>query len=54
MTVGNMPDYTGMKTNSIKLATCFRLFCKNSLQLGPYDAFCTGLTTEQWLVREII
>lgn len=47
MTVGNMPDYSGMKTNSIELATCFGLCYKKSLQLGPYDAFCTGATTEQ-------
>lgn len=47
MTVGNMPDYSGMKTNFIELATCFRLFCKKRLQLDPYDAFCTGPTTDQ-------
>jgi len=46
MTVGNMSDYSGMKTNSIELATCFRLCCKKSLHLDPYDAFCTGPTTE--------
>jgi len=47
MTVGNMPDYSGMKTNSIDLATCFRLCSKKNLQLGTYDVFCTGPKTEQ-------
>lgn len=33
MTVGNRPDYSGMKTNSIELTTCFRLCCKKVLMI---------------------